>query len=292
MKGFLAACVTMAPAFAANLRDRPVHFAFTHDEEVGCQGAQALVEWMRARGHTPAMVLVGEPTAMQIVEGHKGCHEYTTHFTGLEGHGSTPDLGVNAVECAARFVAKLMDMKAHFRAGSDAASRFEPPYTTFNTGALVGGVAHNVIPGRARVDWEFRPVNAADAAWVKAEIGRFCTDILLPEMRAVHAGADIDTDVVGEVDGLEPRASNGARDLIMALTGANHAGLVPFGTEAGLFQSLGCDVVICGPGDIAQAHKPDEYLELDQLDQCLHLLDRLAQPPSHPTRSCGCAPIA
>lgn len=276
MKGFLAAALAMVPTLGAHVRDRPLHFAFTHDEEVGCLGAQNLVRALRARGQRPAMVLVGEPTGLRTIEGHKGCHEYTTRFTGLEGHGSTPELGINAVEYAARFVGKLLDLKAQLRAAPPAGSRFDPPWSTINTGALSGGIAHNVIPGRAHVDWEMRPVTAADAAHVMRELAAFCNDVLLPEMRAIHPDAAILTDVIGEVDGFEPRAANAARDLVMEITGANHAGLVPFGTEAGLFQSLGCDVVICGPGEIAQAHKPDEYLAIDQLDQCLHMLDRLA----------------
>lgn len=276
MKGFLAAILTMAPVLGAQVREKPLHFALTHDEEVGCLGAQNLVRALRDRGQRPAMVLIGEPTGLRTVEGHKGCNEYTTRFIGFEGHGSTPELGINAVEYAARFVGKLLDLKAHFRTAPPAGSRFDPPWTTINTGALSGGIAHNVIPGRAHVDWEMRPVTAADAAHAKRELAAFCNDTLLPEMRAVHPDAAILTDVIGEVDGFEPRAANAARDLIMEITGANHAGLVPFGTEAGLFQSLGCDVVICGPGEIAQAHKPDEYLAIDQLDQCLHMLDRLA----------------
>ncbi len=277
MKGFLAACVTLAPAFAAGAVRRPVHVAFTHDEEVGCLGAQALVGWMRGRGLRPAMVLVGEPTGMRVVEGHKGCNEYSTHFIGREGHGSTPALGVNAVEYAARFVGRLLELGALLRQDADPACPFDPPHTTISTGAFAGGVAHNVIPARARVDWEMRPVAPGDAALVKAGLAAFCDDTLLPQMRAVWPGAAIATHVVGEVEGLEPRRLNAMRDLAMDLTGANGAGLVPFGTEAGLFQSLGCDVAICGPGEIAQAHKPDEYLEVAQLSRCLSMLEALAR---------------
>lgn len=276
MKGFIAAAVAMAPVFAARATRRPVWFAFTHDEETGCLGAQALARLLKGRDNLPSVAIVGEPTSMRIIEGHKGCFEYSTHFTGLEGHGSSPDHGVNAVEYAVRYVARLIDLKDQLKARVPDTSRFEPPWTTINTGALVGGVAHNVIPGRARVDWEMRPVQKSDADFVKADLRQYCEDILLPAMRAVHPDAAIETEVIGEVDGLEPATDNEARDIVMELTGANGAGLVPFGTEAGLFQDLGMSVVVCGPGSIDQAHKPDEYIELSQMQECLGMLDRLS----------------
>lgn len=277
MKGFIAAALAMAPDLAARATARPVHFAFTYDEEIGCFGARALADRLRGTGLRPAIALIGEPTEMRIIEGHKGCYEYSTHFTGLEGHGSAPGRGVNAVEYAVRYVARLMELQEALRTRAPASSRFDPPWTTINTGALIGGVAHNVIPGRAQVDWEMRPVQAADAAFVKDALAHLVDTDLRPAMQAVHPGADIVTEVIGEVDGLEPMDENAARDLIMELTGANGADVVPFGTEAGIFQGLGISTVVCGPGSIEQAHKPDEFVALDQLEQCLGLLDRLAQ---------------
>jgi acetylornithine deacetylase len=275
MKGFIAATVAMAPVYAARVKDRPVHFAFTHDEEVGCFGAQALAAVLRARGLRPGVAIIGEPTMMRVIEGHKGCYEYSTHFTGLEGHGSGPDRGVNAVEYAVRYVARLLDLKEKLKARAPARSRFDPPWTTINTGALTGGVAHNVIPGKARVDWEMRPAQPGDADFVKAGLHAFCTHTLLPAMRAVTPDADIVTEVIGEVDGLIPADVNEARDIFMELTGANRAEIVAFGTEAGIFQSLGMSAVVCGPGSIEQAHKPDEFLAVDQLAECLAMLSRL-----------------
>ncbi|MFC2967527.1 acetylornithine deacetylase [Acidimangrovimonas pyrenivorans] len=275
MKGFIAAAVAMAPELAKKVRDRPIHFAFTHDEEVGCLGAQALVEALRHRGIRPGIAIIGEPTEMRIIEGHKGCCEYSTHFTGLEGHGSGPDSGVNAVEYAVRYVGRLLQLKEQLKARVPKGSRFDPPWTTINTGALIGGVAHNVIPGKAQVDWEMRPVQAGDAEFVKADLEAFIADELLPAMRAVSPDAEIVTEVIGEVAGLEPMEESAARDLVTELTGGNSVDVVPFGTEAGLFQQLGMSVVVCGPGSIAQAHKPDEFIDIAQLGQCLDMLDRL-----------------
>jgi len=277
MKGFLAACITLAPVFAAQVRDRPLHFAFTYDEEVGCLGGIALAHRLKARGLRPHLAIVGEPTEMRLIDGHKGCCEYTTRFHGLEGHGSDPGLGVNAVEYAARFATHLMTLRSTLRDQRPNNSPFDPPHTTLNIGALNGGSVHNVIAPKASVAWEMRPVTPEDAAFVKAEVNAYVNEILLAEMRLVHPDAAITTEVVGEVIGLQPRPDNAARDLMARLTGANSTDVVPFGTEAGLFQDIGMDVVVCGPGAIAQAHKADEYLAIDQLAMCLTALEKLGE---------------
>ena len=275
MKGFIAAATAMAPVFAEQVRDRPLHFAFTYDEEVGCFGAQALVDSLKAKGIRPGVAIIGEPTSMRIIEGHKGCYEYTTHFSGLAGHGSAPDRGVNAVEYAARYINRLLALKDALRARAPNDSRFDPPWTTINTGSMKGGVAHNVIASNASIEWEMRPVQASDAAFVKDDLRQYCRDVLLPAMQSICPDANIVTEVIGEVDGLEPAEMNEAKAILMELTGANGAELVPFGTEAGIFQQYGMSAVVCGPGSIDQAHKPDEYVSLDQLQQCLDMLGRL-----------------
>ncbi|WP_138469586.1 acetylornithine deacetylase [Poseidonocella sp. HB161398] len=273
MKGFIAACLASLETLKAC--GRPVHFAFTHDEEVGCLGAQSLVEVLKTREVLPQLAIIGEPTMMQVIEGHKGCCEYTVTFEGTAGHGSAPELGVNAVEYASRYIGRLLELRQALMDRAPAGSRFDPPWSTINVGGLHGGVAHNVIASRAVLEWETRPVVPEDLDFVKREIAAFAGDVLLPEMRRVATAADISTETIGEVVGLTPMAENAARDLVLKLTGGNGAGVVPFGTEAGLFQSLGMDAVICGPGSIEQAHKADEYVSLEQLGLCLGLLARL-----------------
>lgn len=276
MKGFIAAAVAMAPTFAQVQRNRPLHFAFTYDEEVGCIGAGHLAQSLGTLGIKPGVAIIGEPTEMRIIEGHKGCYEYTTRFQGLEGHGSAPDLGVNAVEYAARYVSFLLDLRDQLRGMAPSDSPFDPPWTTVNVGAMTGGTVHNVIASKAQVDWEMRPVRKADADFVKSHLDRYCRDVLLPKMQAVFTNARIETEVVGEVDGLVPALENEARRIVAALTGSNNVGVVPFGTEAGIFQNLGMDVVVCGPGSIDQAHKADEFISMDQLEKCLGMLSKLA----------------
>ena len=276
MKGFIAATIATAPLFEQHVQERPVHFAFTYDEETGCIGAGHLARALKERAIKPEIAIIGEPTSMQVIEGHKGCYEYCTRFHGLEGHGSHPEVGVNAVEYAVRYVTKLLELRGKLRDMAPADSLFEPPWTTLNVGALNGGSVPNVIAPKAQVDWEMRPVQSGDAHFVKDAISDYCENVLLPEMLAVYPEAKIETEIIGEVAGLVPQDENEARKIVSELTGANTAGLVPFGTEAGIFQSLGMDVVVCGPGSIEQAHKANEYLLLDQLAQCLTMLEKMA----------------
>jgi len=276
MKGFIAACLAKRETLAEIAAAKPIHFAFTHDEEVGCIGARALTEWLVAREARPALAIVGEPTMMRVIEGHKGCCEYTVTFTGRSGHSSAPEAGVNAVEYAARYIARLMELRERLMARVPQGSRYQPPYATLNVGGLEGGLSHNVIAPRAVLRWETRPVIAEDLSLVKDDIANYCARDLLPAMRAVAPEADIETQVIGEAAALFPKNQNAARDLAFRLTGEQSADVVPFGTEAGFFQEIGMDAVVCGPGSIDQAHKPDEYLSADQLGQCLAMLDRLA----------------
>ncbi len=212
---------------------------------------------------------------MKAIEGHKGCCEYTTHFHGKAGHGSMPDIGLNAIEYALRYGTKLMDIANNLKTHAPEHSRFDPPWTTLNIGRITGGHIHNVIPENCSMDWEFRPVQDADFTYVKEAIETYVNDTLRPEMQRRDPNANITTEIVGEVVGLEPTDQNEARDIVLELTGQNHADVVPFGTEAGIFAGLGMSVVVCGPGSIEQAHKPDEFIELSQLGACLSFLTKL-----------------
>ncbi len=277
MKGFIACALAMAEDYAKLTLNRPLHFAFTHDEETGCIGARALIEALQQQSIRPAIAIIGEPTEMRIIEGHKGCCEYTTRFTGLAGHSSRPELGVNAAEYAVRYVTKLMKLRHSLVSRAPEGSRFVPPYTTLNIGKLEGGIAHNVIADKAEVEWEFRPVQDSDYTFMHEEVTAYTNDVLLPAMRAVHPDASVTVETMGEIAGLNPMDDNEARDLCAALTGENGADVVAFGTEAGLFQQLGMSAVVCGPGSIEQAHKPDEFVALSQLDACLKMLSGLGQ---------------
>ena len=276
MKGFIATVLAKAPDFAALDLKRPLHIALTYDEEVGCFGARHLVEELGRDAIRPAVAIIGEPTGMRVIEGHKGCYEYTTSFHGTDGHGSEPDKGVNAIHVAAAFISRMMEIAEKMKAKSGPDSRrYTPPWTTLQTGRIDGGSARNVIARHCSVEWEMRPVRQEDAREIKAALNAYCRDVLLPEMQSVYPDADIVTEVIGEVAGLAVMPENEARDIVTALTGANLCDVVSFGTEAGLFQALGMSVVVCGPGSIAQVHQPDEFVAIDQLDKCLSMLTGL-----------------
>lgn len=276
MKGFLACVLAYAPHFAEIELKRPLHMAFTYDEEEGCLGAQVMLKELQAVGRKPALCIIGEPTMMKIIEGHKGCCEYTTNFSGLEGHGSAPDRGVNAVEYAARFVSNLLDTAEALKARAPENSRFDPPWSTIQIGKMAGGIARNIIAGACSVDWELRTVNSADYDFTHEQVKAYVENELLPRMRHVHPEAEIVTQVIGEVVGLEPMSDSEAVALVQALTGnTDPAECVSFNTEAGLYQQIGINAVICGPGSIGQAHKPDEFVELSQLSACLEMIGNL-----------------
>ncbi len=278
MKGFLAAALSAMAGYAGLPLTRPVHLALTHDEETGCDGAKALTAAIAARGLAPAIAIIGEPTLMGLIEAHKGGGMYRITVTGTDGHSSQPDRGVNAIHVATRLVARLLEIGDALRADAPEGSRFDPPWTTLQVGMIEGGIAFNVIPERCTVTWDLRPVRAVDTARVLGEIETFARTVLEPQMRAVAPAARIVVETLGSIEPFEARPGNRAVALLAELTGANGTDVVSYGTEAGIFQStLGLDAVVCGPGSIGEAHRPDEFVEEAELARCCALLTRLGQ---------------
>ena len=273
MKGFIACSLAYAPIFSKANLDRDIHFAFTFDEETACQGAPLLIEELKKRNIKNGICIVGEPTNMKIIDAHKGCYEYTTHFQGLAGHGSAPDKGVNAVEYAVKFVNKLLELRETLKSKAPKDSIFDPPYTTLQIGGMEGGIARNVIADKCKVDWELRPVVKEDGIFVNKEIDKFINEKLLPDMKKIYPSSSIKKEVIGEIIGFYRNKKSDACELISNITGDNSRNVVSFGTEAGLFQEIGISTVVCGPGSIEQAHKVDEFIELSQIKKCLELLE-------------------
>lgn len=278
MKGFLACALAMAPRFAAMQLERPIHIALTFGEEIGCRGAPLLVEDLLANGPKPTAAIVGEPTGMTMVTAHKGCYEYTTTITGMEGHGSQPHLGVNAVQLGARFITRLMELADELKDRAPEASPYDPPHTTISAGTMHGGSARNVLAGECVIEWEMRPVNREDARYVLDSLGKFSND-LRAEM---GEGTDLVTVAEGEVDGLEGDPSSAATGMLSEILGTTKTHAVPFGTEAGIYQLAGIPAVVCGPGNIEVAHQADEYVSLDQLETCLDMMEGLGEKLSQP----------
>ena len=272
MKGFIACTLALAPFFASKNLKKPIHFSFTYDEETACQGAPIMLKELKKRNVKCSICIVGEPTSMKAVQAHKGCSEYSTYFTGLAGHGSAPDKGVNAVEYASRYINKLMELREELKKRVPKNSVFTPPYSTIQIGGIKGGLARNVIADQCTVDWEMRPVIPEDGKFVTENIEAYAKNVLLPEMRKVYPKANIKKEIIGEIMGFTKEEKSDAVNLVCNLTGDNSRDVVSFGTEAGLFQELGISTVVCGPGSIEQAHKIDEYVSFDQLKLCLKML--------------------
>ena len=280
MKGFVACALALVPRWAALDLVRPVHVALTFDEEDGFHGAPILIDSL-AGTPRPAAAIVGEPTGLQLIGAHKGCYEYTTTVTGMNGHSSRPTEAVSAVHHATRWISALLDLDAELAGRAQAASRFEPPHTTTNVGVVGGGLARCTVAGECSFEWEMRPVQSGDAAFVKERMAAVEAK-LLAEMRAVHPEAAIETEAVCEIDGLEWVDASPALDLMRSLLGGDPpVGVVAYGTEAGLYQAAGIPSVVWGPGDIAVAHRPDEFVEVADLEACLAVLARLGAQLTH-----------
>jgi acetylornithine deacetylase len=273
MKGFIACTLAYAPIYSKTNLDRDIHFSFTFDEETACQGAPILIEELKKKGIKDGICIIGEPTNMKIIDAHKGCYEYTTYFEGLAGHSSAPRKGVNAVEYAARYVNKLIELRQKLIDRAPKDSIFDPPYSTLQIGGVFGGIAHNVIADKCHVNWETRPVVKEDGVFLNSELDKYANEVLLPEMRKIYPNSSIKKKIIGEIIGFDRDTKSDACELVSSLTGDNSREVVSFGTEAGLFQEIGISTVVCGPGSIEQAHKIDEYIVLDELKKCLDLLE-------------------
>ena len=275
MKGFIACTLAFAPVFSKVDLNRDIHFSFTFDEETACLGAPILIKELKKRNIQDGICIIGEPTKMKIIDAHKGCYEYTTYFEGLAGHSSAPHKGVSAVEFAARYASKLIELRNELKKRAPKDSIFDPPFSTLQVGGIFGGIAHNVIADKCHINWETRPVVKEDGVFLNKKIDEYANDILLPEMKKVFSKSNIRKEIIGEVTGFDRVEKSEACELVSSLTGDNSREVVSFGTEAGLFQEIGMSTVVCGPGSIEQAHKVDEFIELNELKKCLKFLDGL-----------------
>ena len=273
MKGFIACTLAYAPIFAKSNLDRDINFSFTFDEETACIGAPLLIKELKNRGFNKGICIVGEPTNMKIIDAHKGAYEYTTYFEGLAGHSSQPHKGVSAVEYAARYVNKLIDLREKLKDRKPKSSIFTPPYSTLSIGGIFGGIAHNVIADKCHVKWETRPIVKEDAIFLNNELDKYVNEKLLPEMKKVYPESIIKKEIIGEIIGFDRDDNSEACEFVSSITGDNSREVVSFGTEAGLFQEIGISTAVCGPGSIEQAHKIDEFIELEEIKKCLKFLE-------------------
>ncbi|MHA1567733.1 MAG: acetylornithine deacetylase [Alphaproteobacteria bacterium] len=274
MKSFSAITLALVPEFLVRGLITPIHIALSYDEEVGCLGVHGLLDHLRDGGLRPRAVIIGEPTEMKVVNAHKTGVQLRTTVRGRAFHSSMPQKGLNAIVYGAELVTELARLAEVF-ADMAPNERFDPPYSTLSVNLIDGGTATNIIPSECILKWEMRLLPGVSAEAVAADFRQFAQEQVLPRMRAVWAGADIETELLGQVPGLIPEDGSDAETLALALTESNQTYTVPYGTEAGLFQQFGVPTVVCGPGSIEQAHTPDEFIALSEVAACERFMQRL-----------------
>lgn len=281
MKGFVAVALALAPLMLKADLKIPVHFAFSYDEEVGCIGVRGLIKDVTENLPLPRAVIVGEPTSMKIIGGHKGSRSLNTVVRGVPAHSSDPRLGSNSIMAAARIVTYLEELQTELADNADLTSPFDPPYTTIDLGQISGGTANNIIPEFTQIEWGMRIIPTDDGEAIENRVRDFINKEIEPDLKTIPAldqeaqQAGVTTTLCNVVPPLVPDTASAAEQLIRHLTGLNNSGVVSFGTEAGLFQEVGIPTVVFGPGSITQAHQPDEFIDISQLQECMEFIYQL-----------------
>lgn len=276
MKGFIACMLAAVPHFLAQPLAQPLHLAISYDEEVGCLGVRTLLDVLSARPEKPDICIIGEPTELQPVLGHKGKIGVRCEVHGAACHSAWAPQGVNAIEYAAKLIHHLTMTGQRLAAPQYHDARFDPPFTTVQTGVIRGGLALNIVPAECSFDFEVRTLPQDDAQEVVRDLERYAQHELLPQMHAVNRDTTIRFYPLSSYPALYTAEQSAAARLIALLTGSEAFSTVAFGTEGGLFSQVGIPSVVCGPGSIAQGHKPDEFITIEQLNACDALLRRLA----------------
>ncbi len=275
MKSFIAVVLAMVPDMLRRSLRAPVHLSFSYDEEVGCLGVHRLLEQVARRPVKPYACIVGEPTGMQVINAHKGKKSARCMVRGKAAHSSLTDQGVNAVEVAGELIAYLRRMSQRLRDEGPHNHGFQPSYTTVHTGVVSGGTALNIVPEACEFEFEIRNLPEQDPEALFSELCEYAERQLLPEMHAVDAQTGIDWDPLPSYPALACDEDSDIVRLVKRVSRSNVVGAVSFGTEAGVFQEVGIPALICGPGSIEQAHKPDEFIAIAQVEECERFMTRL-----------------
>jgi acetylornithine deacetylase len=275
MKGFLACCLAALPGIAAKPLKKPIHLAFSYDEEVGCTGVGSMAEWVGASNLKPRLAVIGEPTSMDLIAAHKGGLIGWCRIKGKPGHSSQPDRYVNAVMIAAEMIAEMNRIRADMRNGPQFEG-LDPPYSTTQVNIVNGGVAGNIVAEQCDFFWEMRIIPGQSEMAVLERMKRYAAETLEPAMKVIDPACGISFEVQALIPGLKPTNDPALDAELLALLGRDQARYVSYGTEAGIFQIAGTPSVVIGPGDIADAHQPDESIAISELEKCTAFLDRLA----------------
>lgn len=276
MKGYVACVLAAAPTFQAADLKLPVHLAFSYDEEVGCVGVRSLIEMLEDKPHRPVACIVGEPTGLKPVLNHKGKLGVRCRVQGAPCHSAHAPEGVNAIEYAAHMIVKLGEIRDRLADPSQHDERFDPPFSTIQTGVIQGGRALNIVASECQFDWEVRPLPTFDPVEVENELKAYVKDELLPKMQAVVADTDVTFETLQSYPGLNTESDSRVAQLIATLADRGDFGTVAYGTEGGLFHRAEIPTAVCGPGFMEQGHKPDEFIAVEQLHACDVMMQRLA----------------
>jgi acetylornithine deacetylase len=275
MKGFLACAMTVAKSIDPGTLRRPLHLAFSYDEEVGCTGVGSMAEWIGCSGLSPCLAVIGEPSRMRMIDGHKGGLIGWCVVSGKPGHSSQPDRYVNAVMAAGDMIAFINGLRAEMRDGQQAEG-FDPPWSTIQVNTITGGLHGNIVAEACRFFWEMRVVPGVDEMAILDRMKAHAAAEIEPAMQAVDPSTGIVFEVQARIPALKPEPSDFTAILSSVLDDPQSL-KVPYGTEAGIFQAAGVPAVVCGPGDIAQAHQPDEFIDESELTRCVATLRTLVE---------------
>ncbi|MGF6962822.1 acetylornithine deacetylase [Paraburkholderia youngii] len=277
MKGYIASVLAAVPAFLRLKLEVPVHLAFSYDEEVGCLGVRPMLAELEKRAHKPRMCLIGEPTELKPVLGHKSKLAMRCHVKGAACHSAYAPQGVNAIQYAARLIHRLEQIGDELAQPEHHDARFDPPFSTVQTGVIKGGRALNIVPAECEFDFEVRGVPGFDPNRVVDKLQSYAATELLPKMRAVQPDTHVRVQMLNAYPGLATSPDSDAARLLAMLSGSKEYATVAFGTEGGLFTQAGIPTVVCGPGSMDQGHKPDEFITVEQLNRCDAMFARLAE---------------
>ena len=275
MKGFIAAVLAAAPAMVQAGLKRPLHIALSYDEEIGCLGAPVMIAELQKRGLTPEHCIVGEPTSMRMVVAHKGIHTFRCAVHGKAAHSSLTPQGVNAIEYAAKLIVFINELAGRLKARHDTDPDYDVPFSTLSVNTIAGGIAGNIVPQLCEFEFDYRNLPHMSPADITAPIEAHIREVLQPQMQAVEAACRIDMRHGENVPAMPEAEAALLHDLITQLVQDSSRLKVAYATEGGQFQQAGIATVICGPGNIEQAHKADEFVELSQLARCDAFLHKL-----------------
>ena len=275
MKGFIACVLAGLPQMAAARLQTPIHLAFSYDEEIGCVGARRLIASMAGFEVKPRLGLIGEPTSMSMVLGHKGKISFRVTVSGLSCHSAYISNGVNAVEYAAELITFIRNMNTRVQQNLTDPS-YTVPHTTFHVGNINGGTALNIVPRQCEFEFEIRNLPQQDLDSLIHEIKHYANDVLLADMQSRYEHSEIRFDETSCYPGLHTDPASAVIACTRAINPIDEVGdNVSFGTEAGLFDSIGINSLVCGPGSIDQAHKPDEFVSREQMQYCDRMIENL-----------------